>query len=209
MKPSCQQCTRAKKAEACEYDDGKGKTRTQILRETIIKLEQRVKELEDPEYISPSVTLFDPHFHSRSSSLSSSFGSSESSYLSTSHSPFPSGMFGAFPKLMNHLIPPFQILLLLPPLEHGLNSRQVFLFLFPWLYVLICRKAMPSPASFIPDVFFDEPQHLQPPLELAQMLYACHFLLSFTRRPHNPISQIGHFCSSQPSVWPRNSYGSP
>jgi len=96
MKPSCQQCTRAKKAEACEYDDGKGKTRTQILRETIVKLEQRVKELEDPEYISPSVTLFDPHFHSRSSSSSSSFGSPESSYVSTSHSPFPSGMFDMF-----------------------------------------------------------------------------------------------------------------
>ncbi|KIM40057.1 hypothetical protein M413DRAFT_73484 [Hebeloma cylindrosporum] len=138
-KPSCQQCTRAKKADGCEYDDGKGKTRTQILRETIVKLEQRVKELEDPEYISPSVTLFDPHFHSRSNSSSSSFGSPESSYLSTSHSPFPSG-------------------------------KQVA-SVFPCFHVLTSRKGMPSPASFIPEVFFDEPQtHLQPPIELAQML---------------------------------------
>jgi len=98
-RPSCQQCTRAKKGDGCEYDDGKGKTRTQILRETIVKLEQRVKELEDPEYISPSVTLFDPHFHSRSNSSSSSFGSPESSYLSTSHSPFPSGESSMFTTL--------------------------------------------------------------------------------------------------------------
>jgi hypothetical protein len=93
QKPSCQQCTRAKKADGCEYDDGKGKTRTQILRETIAKLEHRVRELEDPEYVSSAVTLSTPHFHSRSNSSSSSFGSPESSYLSASLSPFPpSGM---------------------------------------------------------------------------------------------------------------------
>jgi hypothetical protein len=89
QKPSCQQCTRAKKADGCEYDDGKGKTRTQILRETIAKLEHRVRELEDPEYVSSAVTLSTPHFHSRSNSSSSSFGSPESSYLSASLSPFP------------------------------------------------------------------------------------------------------------------------
>ncbi|PPQ68192.1 hypothetical protein CVT25_015024 [Psilocybe cyanescens] len=97
QKPACQQCTRAKKSDGCEYDDGKGKTRTQILRETIVKLEHRIRELEDPEYVSPSVTLFDPHFHSRSNSSSSSFGSPESSYLSTSHSPFPSDSSPASP----------------------------------------------------------------------------------------------------------------
>jgi len=48
---------------------------------------------------------------------------------------------------------------------------------------------MPSPASFIPDVFFDEPQtHLQPPLELAHMLYVYRFCHSFTRHPHIPNS---------------------
>ncbi|KAH9007444.1 hypothetical protein EDB84DRAFT_1603425 [Lactarius hengduanensis] len=30
-KPSCQQCVRAKKQDLCEYDHGKGKTRTQLL----------------------------------------------------------------------------------------------------------------------------------------------------------------------------------
>jgi len=88
LKPACQQCTKAKKADGCEYDDGKGKTRTQILRETIVKLEHRIRELEDPEYVSTSVTLYDPNLHSRSNSSSSSLGSPESSYLSVSHSPF-------------------------------------------------------------------------------------------------------------------------
>ncbi|KAJ3563309.1 hypothetical protein NP233_g9022 [Leucocoprinus birnbaumii] len=91
VKPACQQCTRAKKPDACEYDDGKGKTRTQIMRETISRLERRVRELEDPEYVSPAVTLYDPHGHSRSGSSASSIGSPDSSFLSVSHSPFPSG----------------------------------------------------------------------------------------------------------------------
>lgn len=91
-KPACQQCTRAKKPEACEYDDGKGKTRTQILRESITRLEQRIKELEDPEYTSPSVTLYDPHAdHRRSYSSSSSVADSVGSGYSLSNSPFPSG----------------------------------------------------------------------------------------------------------------------
>jgi hypothetical protein len=88
-KPACQQCARAKKTDACEYDDGKGKTRTQILRETVAKLESRIRELEDPDYISSSIALFDPHLHSHSDSSCSSLDSPESSYLSASHSPFP------------------------------------------------------------------------------------------------------------------------
>lgn len=175
MKPSCQQCTRAKKADCCEYDDGKGKTRTQILRETIVKLEQRVKELEDPEYISPSVTLFDPHFHSRSNSSSSSFGSPESSYLSTSHSPFPSRMSSAFVNLMNPLTCHSRFFSCFSP---GImdSTPGKFLSFLPWLHVSTSRKAMPSPTAFIPEVFFDEPQtRLQPPIELAQMLYGYHF----------------------------------
>ena len=46
-----------KKADECEYDYGKSKTRTQIHRETIVKLKHRIRELEDPEYVSTSVTL--------------------------------------------------------------------------------------------------------------------------------------------------------
>lgn len=90
-KPACQQCSRAKKGDTCEYDDGKGKTRTQLLRETIVRLEQRVRELEDPEYVSPAVTLYDPHMRGFSESPpSSSYDSADASF-SAAHSPFPSG----------------------------------------------------------------------------------------------------------------------
>lgn len=61
------------------------------MRETIARLECRIRELEDPEYVSPGVTLYDPHGHSRSGSSASSTGSPDSSFLSVSHSPFPSG----------------------------------------------------------------------------------------------------------------------
>lgn len=93
-KPACQQCVHAKKPEACQYDDGKGKTRTQLLRENIERLEQRIRELEDPDYTSPSVTLHDPHLHRRSESSSSSLaGSPGSTAFSAPHSPLPpSGM---------------------------------------------------------------------------------------------------------------------
>ncbi|KAJ8518305.1 hypothetical protein ONZ45_g4594 [Pleurotus djamor] len=90
VKPACQQCIRAKKSDGCEYDDGKGKTRTQILRETIARLENRIRELEDPDYISPGVTLYDPHLHQRSGS-SSSISSAAGTPLSGAPSPFPSG----------------------------------------------------------------------------------------------------------------------
>ncbi|KAI0047936.1 hypothetical protein FA95DRAFT_1572220 [Auriscalpium vulgare] len=89
-KPACQQCQRAKKGDLCEYDDGKGKTRTQILRETISRLEARIKELEDPDRVSSSITLFDPH--ALLSEDSSSSGADSPSAFSTSQSPhtFPS-----------------------------------------------------------------------------------------------------------------------
>ena len=74
VKPACQQCRKAKKPDQCEYDDGKGKTRTQILRENIQRLEARIKELEDPDHAAPAVQLFDPHFveEARRSFLTSS-----------------------------------------------------------------------------------------------------------------------------------------
>jgi len=91
-KPACQQCVKAKKAEACEYDDGKGKTRTQLMREHIAKLEMRIRELESAEVSSPPVTLHDPHAASpylSESSSSSSHGSPGAISLSASTSPVP------------------------------------------------------------------------------------------------------------------------
>ncbi|OCH91680.1 hypothetical protein OBBRIDRAFT_825183 [Obba rivulosa] len=92
MKPACQQCVRAKKPEGCEYDDGKGKTRTQLMREHIARLELRIKQLEHPEQSSPAITLFDPHapspYYSESSS-SSSHGSPGIASVPPSASPSP------------------------------------------------------------------------------------------------------------------------
>ncbi|KAL0067387.1 hypothetical protein AAF712_005616 [Marasmius tenuissimus] len=106
-KPACQQCVRAKKPECCEYDDGKGKTRTQILRETIVRLEQRVRELEDPEYVSPIVQLFDPHgiAPTESVSSSSSYGSPDSTTISAAHSPYTSDTTNSPPETWSHLPP--------------------------------------------------------------------------------------------------------
>ncbi|KAI0319005.1 hypothetical protein OF83DRAFT_1055743 [Amylostereum chailletii] len=86
-KPACQNCLKAKKGSVCEYDDGKGKTRTQILRENIARLEARVKELEGPDRAASSVTLFDPHAFDESSS--SSAGSPPSLPFLPSASPYP------------------------------------------------------------------------------------------------------------------------
>lgn len=92
-KPACQQCVKAKKSEGCEYDDGKGKTRTQLMREHIARLESRIKELESTDSkASPSVTLFDPHVVSpylSESSSSSSHDSPGTFSLSASASPVP------------------------------------------------------------------------------------------------------------------------
>ena len=95
-KPACAQCVRAKKTDGCEYDDGKGKTRTQLMREHIARLEMRVKELENPEQSAPSMTLFDPHalspYYSESSSSSSYDSPGKLSYsASASPTPFPMG----------------------------------------------------------------------------------------------------------------------
>jgi hypothetical protein len=84
----CNQCKRSKRGDTCEYDDGKGKTRTQLLRETIVRLEQRIKDLEDPEYTSPSVKLHNPHGSSGSLTL---YDASTVPSISAATSPFSSG----------------------------------------------------------------------------------------------------------------------
>ena len=91
-KPACAQCVRAKKPEGCEYDDGKGKTRTQLMREHISRLEARIKELESPEVTTPPIALYDPHAPSpyfSEESSSSSHDSPGTLSLSASASPVP------------------------------------------------------------------------------------------------------------------------
>jgi hypothetical protein len=52
---------RAHKPDGCQYDDGRGKTRTQALRERIQRLEEEIAQLRDPEYAAPAIVLTDPH----------------------------------------------------------------------------------------------------------------------------------------------------
>ncbi len=102
-KPSCQQCVRAKKQDLCEYDDGKGKTRTQLLRETVARLEARIRELESPEHTSSSVPLFDPHAIPGSEDSSSSGADSPLSVpFSASQSPIPLSMCFAQAEHFSH-----------------------------------------------------------------------------------------------------------
>lgn len=45
-KPICQQCAKANRPHDCEYDDGKTKSRTQVMQEKILRQEARIRELE-------------------------------------------------------------------------------------------------------------------------------------------------------------------
>lgn len=67
-KPACAQCARAQKGDACAYDDGRGKTRTQALREKIARLEEEIAKLRDPASAAAlhaqSIFLHDPHAQS-------------------------------------------------------------------------------------------------------------------------------------------------
>lgn len=87
-KPSCGQCAKAKKGDACEYDDGKGKTRTQLMRENIIRLEQRIRELEHSDHKAPVVETYQGR--ASSSHSSSSLAGSPVSTTRSAHSPITS-----------------------------------------------------------------------------------------------------------------------
>ncbi|KAI1796900.1 hypothetical protein LXA43DRAFT_985034 [Ganoderma leucocontextum] len=56
-RPICGQCTRANREADCEYTDGPGPSPTQMLEDQIARLESRIRELEHPELVAPSVTL--------------------------------------------------------------------------------------------------------------------------------------------------------
>ncbi|KAF8633206.1 hypothetical protein AX15_001474 [Amanita polypyramis BW_CC] len=60
-KPVCGPCRRHPKEDECEYSDGPTRSRTQILEETVSRLEARLYELEHPNETTPSVMLHDPY----------------------------------------------------------------------------------------------------------------------------------------------------
>ncbi|THH04774.1 hypothetical protein EW145_g5278, partial [Phellinidium pouzarii] len=103
-KPACAQCARAHKGDACVYDDGRGKTRTQALREKIARLEEEIASLRDPDNVaslhSQTIFLRDPHAQTASpGALSSSYANSRpatSQGLVGTSSPIPGLDFDNF-----------------------------------------------------------------------------------------------------------------
>ena len=79
VRPICGQCDRANRPDDCEYTDGQGSSRTQILEENISRLETRIHELENPAEATTSVILHQPYIQSGrrdGDSLSQSLASS-------------------------------------------------------------------------------------------------------------------------------------
>ncbi|KAH8825109.1 hypothetical protein DL96DRAFT_1557809 [Flagelloscypha sp. PMI_526] len=152
VKPSCQQCARAKKADACEYDDGKGKTRTQLLREKIDMLEKRIKELEDPDNLVPAMALYDPGQGSRHMSESSSSGYGSPPPPEMSLSPF-----GGMPADPASLCP--------SPYTQAESSQSPE---HSWTNL----PGLIRTSSPFTDVLYDDPAQtaLQPTIDLARML---------------------------------------
>ncbi|KAG8758681.1 hypothetical protein FRC14_007598 [Serendipita sp. 396] len=56
-KPVCEQCVKQNRAADCEYDDGRNRTRTQLLQEKIHRLEARIHELESSAGASSRATI--------------------------------------------------------------------------------------------------------------------------------------------------------
>lgn len=56
-RPICGQCVRTNREADCEYTDGPGPSPTQMLEEQIARLEARIREIEHPELVVPSITL--------------------------------------------------------------------------------------------------------------------------------------------------------
>ncbi|KAF9811631.1 hypothetical protein IEO21_06510 [Rhodonia placenta] len=63
-RPICGPCIRTNRQADCEYTDGPVRSPTQVLEDNIARLEARIYELENPETITPSVTLYDPRISS-------------------------------------------------------------------------------------------------------------------------------------------------
>ncbi|KAI9447164.1 hypothetical protein F5148DRAFT_1252352 [Russula earlei] len=189
-KPSCQQCN------LCEYDDGKGKTRTQLLRETIARLEARIKELESPEHTSTSVSLFDPHALAVSEDSSSSGADSPSSFpFSASQSPNPHPLGTCPPCSHVHLCLAYRIYprldrcfpgsppMVAPQLPSELAHSLLETFiphrdqLFFGLHVDRLRNSLRRPAE----------QQRHPMLMNAIFLWACYFSRTPTLNQHESL----------------------
>ncbi|KAG2141400.1 uncharacterized protein EDB93DRAFT_1252543 [Suillus bovinus] len=60
-RPTCSQCVRGNRPDDCEYTDGQGRSRTNMLEQEISRLQARIQELEHPENTTPAVALHHPY----------------------------------------------------------------------------------------------------------------------------------------------------
>ncbi|KAK0210742.1 hypothetical protein DFS33DRAFT_1483784 [Desarmillaria ectypa] len=67
-RPICGPCSRGNRSEDCQYKDGHGRTKMEVLEKNISRVEIRIRELENPKELDPSVVLSDPYSIDGSSS---------------------------------------------------------------------------------------------------------------------------------------------
>lgn len=84
-RPYCGQCIRGNRAEDCEYTDNQGRTRTQMLEETVALLQARIHDLENPRVASQSVRLHDPYATCHSTAQSTATPGMRSSESGNGH----------------------------------------------------------------------------------------------------------------------------
>ncbi|KAK0493296.1 hypothetical protein EDD18DRAFT_1108087 [Armillaria luteobubalina] len=60
-RPICGQCSRGNRSDDCQYKDGQGRTKMEVLEENISRVEARIRELENPQAQGPPVLLNNPY----------------------------------------------------------------------------------------------------------------------------------------------------
>ncbi|KII84421.1 hypothetical protein PLICRDRAFT_78790, partial [Plicaturopsis crispa FD-325 SS-3] len=85
-RPVCGQCRRADRGDDCEYTDGQGRSRTQMLQENISRLELRIQELENPAEPAQAFPLLSPYSPQTPGPLTTGLYMSSSSSASSSSS---------------------------------------------------------------------------------------------------------------------------
>ncbi|KAK0186050.1 hypothetical protein F5146DRAFT_166538 [Armillaria mellea] len=60
-RPVCGPCARARRPDDCQYTDNQGRSRMEILEESISRVQARIQELENPESSESSVPLHSPY----------------------------------------------------------------------------------------------------------------------------------------------------
>ena len=62
IRPICGQCTRTNRPDDCEYTNGQGRSKVEILEENIARIDARIFELEHPDVVfGEPVHLYYPY----------------------------------------------------------------------------------------------------------------------------------------------------